>query len=131
MASTDWDADDNSTPAPRQPEPSVSDGFSGYSGHSGYTQNFLRLDDTIDTTSTLTFGSTQTDINPSQSFSVSSPLYVSPISYSFHETHWLYTLVYALNVLCSPWLIIWSKITGRPAGFRFKNPNYRRIRVIR
>ena len=74
------------------------------------------------------FASIQTNINPGQLVYVNSSQYISPISFSFQNSNWKYILCYILNLLCAPWLCIWSKITGRPAGFRIKNPDWNRAR---
>lgn len=77
----------------------------------------------------LNLGSRQININPVGSIveNDTNPRYITPIQYTFNRQSWKYTLAYALNLLFAPWLCIWSKITGSPAGFRIKNPYYREI----
>ena len=134
MAARDWDPDEN---GPVPPESVVvagnGAGFSGFSGHSGYSGYYGQASSltmggdtvTLDAT-TLNLNATHTSINPSSNWVRSSPGYTTPIEYTFQTSSWRYTFCYILNIFFSPWLILWSKITGRTTGFRVKNPDWDR-----
>jgi hypothetical protein len=142
MPQDDWDRDDNQ-PIVNQVEMhgniTISDSIipaSGVGWATAYSNvgTSISSDDHIRLSgdsfnldlNSLNLGSRQININPVGTVAVNNtnPRYITPIQYTFNRQSWKYTLAYALNLLFAPWLCIWSKITGSPAGFRVKNPNY-------
>jgi hypothetical protein len=68
--------------------------------------------------------STDYTTTTASTLNISSPLdIVTPVSFTFQDKSWKYTLAFALTALFAPWLIIWSKIIGRETGFRVLNPS--------
>ena len=51
---------------------------------------------------------------------INQPTTVWPVYVDTHESSWSYVFLYMLSWIATPWLIIWSKIKGRPAGFRVR-----------
>lgn len=121
----DWDAAGNGPEDPRQPGvqgPDIGIGFSGHSGYSGYAYVDYATTATITTTDDLV--STTVHINPQPTWAYAQPQYIQPIEFTFQTSSWKYVLCYVLSTMLSPWLAIWSKVTGRKCGFRYKNPNF-------
>lgn len=69
----------------------------------------------------LILNSNETHVNPSITWAYSPSPHISPIEYSFQNSSWKYTICYILSIFFGPWLILWSKITGKSTGFRVRN----------
>ena len=121
----DWDAAGNGPIDPRQPRPYqdliISDdtiGFSGHSGHSGY-MSYTTTATIADTT--LHVDSSTVHFTPQSTWAYAPSEYIQPIEYTFQTSSWKYVLCYAFSTILSPWLAIWSKLSGRKTGFRYRN----------
>lgn len=117
MVPNDWDADGNGALIPEV----------GIGGGITYDANetLTFTTNSIAPTATLQINSQDINISPTSTSWASSPSqYICPISYTFGTSTWKYTLCYILCIIFSPFLILWSKITGRQTGFRVRNPDY-------
>ena len=47
--------------------------------------------------------------------------YITPVAFDFHLVSWKYIFIFIFSIILMPALIIWSKFTGIPAGFRIRN----------
>ena len=74
----------------------------------------------------LELHSSETNVNPTVTWAYTQPRHITPIEFTFQNTSWKYTFCYMLNMIFAPWLVLWSKLTGRSTGFRARNPHYGR-----